>query len=139
MNDATSSNVQLVKDVYAAFSGGNIGAVVDAMSPEIEWHEAEHSPWHVPGGHHGPPAVVTQILARIPETLDNFEVEPLRFHDAGATVIVEARYRADAPATAAALNAQACHVWTIRGGKLAAFQQYTDTWLFAQVTADQPA
>ena len=139
MDDATSPNVQLVKSVYAAFSVGNIDAVVDAMDPEIEWHEAEHSPWHVPGGHHGPKAVVTDVFARIPETLEHFEVEPWRFHDAGATVIVEARYRADAPSTAAALNAQACHVWTIRDGKLAAFQQYTDTWLFAHVTAEQPA
>jgi ketosteroid isomerase-like protein len=32
-----------------------------------------------------------------------------------------------------------CHVRTIRDGKLAAFQQYTDTWQLAQVTGVQTA
>ena len=26
-------------------------------------------------------------------------------------------------------------MWTVRDGKLAGFQQYTDTWQFAQVTS----
>lgn len=52
----------------------------------------------------------------------------------GANVIVEGRYRASAAATSSdLLDAQACHVWTIRDGRLVGFRQYTDTWQFAQV------
>ncbi|MGH9228131.1 MAG: nuclear transport factor 2 family protein [Acidimicrobiales bacterium] len=131
MTDTTSSSVQLVKDTYLAFRRGDIGALVDAMHSDIEWHEAEHSPWHAPGGHHGPTAVLANVFARIPEMFERFEVDPLRFHDAGNTVIVEARYRAYGAATSIPLDAEACHLWTIRDGKLAAFQQYTDTWQFA--------
>ena len=102
MTETPSDNVRLVKDAYAAFSRDDIDAVVDAMHAEIEWHEAEHSPWHAPGGHHGPTAVLTNVFARIPEDFDRFEVHPLAVHDAGATVIVEARYRAGrSPADAA--------------------------------------
>ena len=135
MTDTTSSNIQLVQDTYTAFGRGDIDAVTAAMHPDIDWHEAEHSPWHAPGGHHGPTEVLTNVFARIPHDFDSFEVHPTAFHDAGETVIVEGRYRASAAGVADPLDAQVCHVWTVRDGKLAGFQQYTDTWQFAQVTS----
>lgn len=139
MTDTNSPNVQLVKDTYTAFSRGDINALVNAMHPDIVWDEAEHSPWHAPGGHHGPRAVLTNVFARIPADFDNFEVAPRSFHDAGETVIVEARYRANPASTADSFDAQACHVWTVRDGKFSAFRQYTDTWIFAQVTGPPTA
>ena len=138
MTDTTSPNAQLVRDAYTAFSRGDIDAVVAVMHPDIEWHEAEHSPWHAPGGHHGPTAVLTNVFARIPEDFERFEVDPRGFHDAGDTVIVEGRYRGSGANTAVPLDAQVCHVWTIRDSKLAAYRQYTDTWQFAQVAGPPP-
>lgn len=137
MTDTTA--VQLVQDAYAAFRRGDIEAVMQAMHPEIEWHEAEHSPWHEPGGYRGPQAVVANVFARIPQAFENFAIEPEAIHNAGSTVIVEARYRGDAAGTGMVLDAQVCHVWTIRDGQIAGFQQYTDTWQFDQVTGSQTA
>ena len=134
MSETTAPHVQLVQAIYAAFTRGDVDAVVNAMDPGIEWHEAEHSPWHVPEGHHGPTAVLTNVLARIPEMFDHFEIHPQRFHDAEAGVIVEGRYRADAVDASQSLDAQVCHVWTVRDGKVTGFRQYTDTWQFAQIT-----
>jgi hypothetical protein len=74
------------------------------------------------------------VFARIPDHFHSFEVHPTAFHEAGDTVIVEGRYRASASGVADPLDAQVCHVWTIRDGKLARFQQYTDTWQFGQVS-----
>lgn len=133
MTDTTPSNLQLVHDTYAAFGHGDIDAVIATMHPDIEWREAENSPWHAPGGHHGPAEVLSNVFARISRDFDRFEVHPTRFHDAGETIVVEGRYRARAGAASDALDAQVCHVWTVRDGKLAGFQQYTDTWQFAQV------
>lgn len=133
MTEITPSNLRLVHDAYRAFSRGDVDAVVAAMHPDIEWHEAEHSPWHVPGGHHGPTAVLTDVFARIPSAFERFEVHPSAFHDAGGTVIVEGRYRASAATTAEPLDVEVCHVWTLRDGMFVGFRQYTDTWRFAQV------
>ena len=36
------------------------------------------------------------------------------------------------------LDAQVAHVWDFRDGKVVRFQQYTDTWQFAQVTGITP-
>ena len=135
MTDMTSPNIQVVEDAYEAFGRGDIDAVVEAMHPEIAWHEAEHSPWHAPGGHHGPTAVLANVFARIPDFFDDFTVDPQAIHDAGATVIVEGRYRAKAAGTNEPLDAEACHVWTVRDGKIAAFRQYTDTCQFREVTS----
>jgi hypothetical protein len=51
---------------------------------------------------------------------------------------VEGRYRATARASGDPLDAEVCHVWTVRDGKAIGFQQYTDTWQFAQVTGTRP-
>jgi len=54
------------------------------------------------------------------------------------TVLLEARYRGTAKATEKPLDAQVAHVWRFRNGKAVRFQQYTDTWQFAQVTGVTP-
>jgi hypothetical protein len=36
------------------------------------------------------------------------------------------------------LDAEVAHVWDFRDGKVVRFQQYTDTWQFAQVTGITP-
>jgi len=45
-------------------------------------------------------------------------------------VTVEGRYTGAYRGTGAALDAQFCHVWTLRDGKIVKFQQYTDTAAF---------
>jgi len=56
----------------------------------------------------------------------------------GETVLVEGRYRATAKATGKAIDAQVAHVWDFRNGKVVRWQQYSDTWQFAQATGIAP-
>lgn len=133
-----SDNVELIKESYTAFGRNDIDAVVAVLDQDLEWNEAEHSLWHKPGGYHGPGDVLSNLFARIPEDFDDFEVIPRAFHDAGDTVIVEGRYRATAKATGDPLDAEVCHVWTMRDGKAVGFQQYTDTWQFVQAAGHRP-
>jgi uncharacterized protein len=51
----------------------------------------------------------------------------MEFYDAGSVVVVEARYTGTYKGTGKNLDAQVCHVWKIRDGKVASFQQYVDT------------
>src|SRR5438874_27677 len=57
----------------------------------------------------------------------------------GDTVLAEARYPADVKATGKRLDVQVAHVWDFRDGRVVRWQQYTDTWQFAQVTGVTPA
>ena len=57
------SNVTVIKNAYEAFGRGDVPAVLGAMDPEIEWHEAEGNPY-MPSGEAfvGPDAVLNQLF-----------------------------------------------------------------------------
>ena len=127
--------MRLVHDVYAAFARGDIAAVLGAFDPAIAWREAEGNPYEPSGkAWVGPDAVLQKLLLRIAADWEGFTIHPQLFHDAGDTVIVEGRYTGKHKLTGRRLDAQVCHVWTIRGGKVAAFQQFADTAQLQDVT-----
>ena len=64
---------------------------------------------------------------RLATEWEGFTVHPGEFHDAGSVVVVEARYTGTYKQTGKKLDAQVCHVWKIRDGKVTSFQQYVDT------------
>jgi ketosteroid isomerase-like protein len=133
-----SDNAAIIRGVYDAFLRGDVTAVVAAMHAQIEWNEAEHITYWPGAPFIGPHAILTGVFARLPHDFDHFRIELSRLAAAGDTVLVEARYRAIAKATGKPLDAQAAHVWDLRDGKIVRFQEYCDTWQFAQVTGVTP-
>jgi ketosteroid isomerase-like protein len=83
----------------------------------------------MPGGEAwvGPDAVLNNLFMRLGAEWDGFTVHPKAFHGAGDTVIVEARYSGTFKPTGKSIDAQVCHVWDVKGGKVTRFQQYVDT------------
>jgi len=133
------SGVELIAGMYEAFGRGDVPAVVGSMDPGIQWHEAEGNPYR-PSGEPwiGPDAIVNNLFAKLAEEWDGFTVHPGTFHDAGDVVTVEARYTGTYKATGKPLDAQVCHVWTIRDGKAMKFQQYVDTAKMQEVMGRHP-
>lgn len=122
------SNVQLMQNLYEAFGRGDIPTVLGAMDPDIEWREAEGNPYKPDGkAWYGPDAVLNNLFIKLGTEFDGFTVHPIEFYDAGPVVVVEARYTGTYKETGKNLDAQVCHVWKIRDGKVASFQQYVDT------------
>jgi len=121
-------NVRVLKSLYEAFGRGDIPTVLGGMSPEIRWHEAESNPY-MPSGKAwvGPDAVLNNLFLKLGAEWDDFAVHPKSFHDAGNSVIVEARYTGRYKATGKSMDTQVCHVWDVQGGKVTRFQQYVDT------------
>ena len=121
-------NVAFVRGLYEAFGRGEIPSVLGAMHPEIKWHEAEGNPY-MPSGEAmvGPDAVLNQLLMRIGAEWDGFTIHPKSFRGAGDSVIVEARYSGTYKPTGRSLDAQVCHIWDVKDGKVTKFQQYVDT------------
>lgn len=121
-------NVTLLKSLYDAFGRGEIPTVLGAMSPAIKWHQAESNPYR-PSGEAwvGPEAVLNNLFMKLGGEWDGFAVHPKSFHGAGDSVIVEGRYSGTYKATGKSADAQFCHVWDVKGGKITRFQQYVDT------------
>ena len=121
-------NVQILKDVYDAAAHDDIPSVLAAFDPGIEWREAEGHPYQLDGKPWvGVDAVRENLFMNLDSEWDGFTVSPQAFHDAGDTVVVECRYTGVHNATGKTLDAQACHVWKLAGGKVTSFQQYVDT------------
>jgi hypothetical protein len=122
------SNVGLLKNLYEAFGRGDVPSVLGMMSPGIQWHQAESNPYR-PSGEPwtGPEAVLENLFMKLGSEWDGFAVHPQAFHDAGDSVVVEARYSGTYKATGKSMDTQVCHVWDVEDGKLCRFQQYVDT------------
>jgi ketosteroid isomerase-like protein len=132
------NNVELLKNLYAAFARGEMPTVLGAMSPDIRWHQAENNPYNPSGDAWvGPEAIVSHLFVRLGAEWDGFDVQPTAFHDAGDTVVVEGRYKGVYKSTGKRMDAQVCHVWDVKDGKIVRFQQYVDTkQLNAVIEAD---
>jgi ketosteroid isomerase-like protein len=133
-----ADNATTIRGIYEAFARGDVPAVLGALHEQVEWNEAEHVTYWPGGAFIGPQAVVTGVFARIIQDIPNFSIDVRRIVAAGDAVLVEARYRGTVTATGKALDAQVAHVWDLRDGKVVRFQQYTDTWQFAQATGVAP-
>jgi ketosteroid isomerase-like protein len=130
----SSSNLQFIKDLYAAFSRGDGPAALSLMDPNIVWNEAENFPYADHNPYIGSAAVAEGIFFRLATEWDNFQVMPAEFHDAGETVVVTGRYNGVFKATRTPIDSQFAHFWRLRDGKVTEFQQYTDTAQAARVT-----
>jgi len=98
------------------------------MSPNIRWYQAEGNPYRPTGeAWVGPDAVLNNLFMRLGAEWDGFSVHPKSFHNAGDSVIVEARYTGTYKPTGKSMDTQVCHVWDIKDGKVTRFQQYVDT------------
>jgi ketosteroid isomerase-like protein len=125
----------VVRGLYDAFGRGDIPAVLGQFDPAIEWREADNFLYADRNPYVGPAAVAEGVFMRIVSDVDGFTVVPQRFTDGGETVVVEGRYRGTIKATGAPIDAQFVHVWGLAGGKIATFQQYTDTKQWADASA----
>jgi uncharacterized protein len=122
------SNVQLAKDIYAAFARGDIPAVLAAFDPAVQWRQAEGNPYQPDGAAWvGPQAVLEKLFMRIGAEWEGFTITVRALHDAGDHVVMEGRYTGTYKPSGKSIDAQMCHVLRIRNGKLVSFQQYVDT------------
>ncbi len=122
-------NVDFLKKTYEAFARGDVPAVLEAMSPDIVWHEAEGHPYESPTGEPfvGPNAVMENVFMRIMAEWDGFTIVPQRYHAGGDSVVFEHRWVGTCKATGKRMDLQACHIWEVKNGKLTRLQEYCNT------------
>ena len=133
------SNRQVVTEVYEAFARGDVPSVLARFRPDVEWRLAESHPY-APDGKPwvGPDEIARRFFMRAGGEWERFAIAPERWHEAGETVVVECRYHGVYRPTGRTLDAQVCHVWTLREGKVQRFQQYADTARLSAVMGALP-
>jgi len=123
-----SASTDFVGFLYAAFGRGDVQTILDNLDPSIEWvsnGDPNTIPWA--GKRTGAEGALSffQLLGG---TLD-FEVfEPGQFLDSGDTVTVLGRTRArNKTGGRGVFDCEWAHIFSIRNGKLARFQEFYDT------------
>lgn len=125
----TNQNIQIIDNLYNAFSTGNIPAVLGSMDAKIEWKEAESNSLADGNPYIGPDAVLKGVFARLGANHEYFELKDVKTHSMSENkVLATLRYDGKVKTTGKTYNAQAAHLWTLNDeGKIIAFQQYVDT------------
>jgi ketosteroid isomerase-like protein len=123
-------NSEIVRAMYDAMARGDAPAALSIFDPQIVWREAENFIYADGNPYIGPQAILAGLFMRFATEWDQFAARPEQILEAGDTVISLGRYTGSYKKTGAGVNAQFVHVFAIRNGKIAAFQQYTDTAQF---------
>ena len=117
----------VVATVYEGFSTGDFALATSTMASDIVWNEAEGNPYADKNPYEGPDAILTGLFARLGGDWDGFTASAGEFVIDGDRVVVFGRYTGTYKTTGKAIDAPFVHAWTVRDGKIVAFQQYTDT------------
>jgi ketosteroid isomerase-like protein len=120
-----SSNTELVRSLYDAFARGDVPTVLGAFAPDLNWTEAEGFPHG--GTYTGPQAVLENVFKPLGSEWAPFAIAPERFIAEGDIVVSLGQYSGTYKASGKQFTAPYAHVWTVRDGKIARFQQFTDT------------
>ena len=128
-------NAKSVEAFYAAMGRGDIPAAIGILDPHIVWNEAENFVYADHSPYAGVEAVLTGLFARLGGEWDGFSAVPHEIVDGGETVVAFGRYGGVYKATGVKVDAQFVHVFKFKDGKVASFQQYTDTAQFKDAVA----
>jgi ketosteroid isomerase-like protein len=119
------NNVEVVEKLYRDFARGDIPNVLGALSPEIEWTEAEGFPYG--GTYTGPEAVLQNVFIKLGTEWEGYRADAREFLDAGDRVVALGEYSGVFKATGKSMRVPFAHVMTLKDGKIVKFVQYTDT------------
>lgn len=133
----SAENKQKIESMYAAFGSGDVPFIIGALDPEVEWWEAENFIYADKNPYIGPQSVLAGVFGRIMAEWEWFTVTPDEVLDAGDTVVGRGYYAGKHRQTGREVRAQFAHVFKFRNGRVAKFQQYTDTAQFQQATTSQ--
>ena len=123
-----TDNPAFVRSLYDAFVRGDLQTILDNVDPAIEWvsnGSGESIPW---GGTRSGRAGVASFFQALGDNLDFEAFEPRQFLDAGDAVTVLGRSRARSKGNGGGtFDSEWVHIFTIRDGKVARFEEYYDT------------
>jgi ketosteroid isomerase-like protein len=129
MSDDT---VRLTQGLYAAFRRGEIDTIIKTLSPDVVWHvEGRRKDHPLLGSHRGSNGVAG-FFKTLSETQSAEEFSPREFIVAQDRVFVLGRYRWTMKKSGKRVDSAFIHIFTVRSGKVIAFNEFTDTAQFAE-------
>ncbi|MBT9502938.1 MAG: nuclear transport factor 2 family protein [Burkholderiaceae bacterium] len=124
------TNLQIIQEHYAASDRKDIAAMMADVAPDVRWTEAAGFP--CAGTHVGPQQIIDKVFKVLGGEWEGYTFKLDSLIDGGATIAGVGTYSGTYRKTGKAMQARVVHVWQLDGGKIRAFEQFTDTLLVAR-------
>ena len=119
----SQENVETVRRAYAAFSEGNLGPVLEAFDPDIEWNASDVF-FDQPRTYRGRQTWQEQFLPELAEIFREYRAVPEQLIDAGEHVLAVAQVGGPGRRSGADVMARVGHVLTFRDGRVVRFTEF---------------
>ena len=119
-------NVETVQGIYAAFGRGDLPAVLNAFSDDVEWMVTGPPETSYAGTRRGR-AQVVQFFTVLSQTVDIQQFEPREFIAQGDQVVVVGFERLKIRSTGRIAENHWVMIFTLRNGHVARFREYDDS------------
>ena len=124
--DREQMNLEVVQRGYEALGRGDIAAVLDLMTDDVEWTLQGPSVIPFAGTRRGREAV-GEFYSALGENLEFQQFEPREFVAQGDTVVVLGYERSLIKPTGRTIEHEWAHVYTLRDGRIAKGRFFEDT------------
>src|SRR5215204_562752 len=112
------TNTDVVQQGYEAFGRGDIPALLEFLTDDVEWTQQGPSVVPFSGTRHGHQGVA-EYFSLLDENLDFEQFEPREFVAQDDTVVVLGMERSVMKSTGRTIEQEWAHVYTLRDGKIA--------------------
>ena len=124
---SADANIKTITQVYEAFGRGDVAAILDAVTDDVDWAaEAASSaaPWY--GVRHGKDAVAA-FFSDFGSTMEVEEFTPVSFAANDTDVLTMVRFRARSRSTGKTAAMNLHHYFKFCDGKIAYYRGTEDT------------
>ena len=119
-------DAQLVQLAYRNFQSGDVQSVLGSLSEDIEWVVPQIEGVPIGGTYRGVEEV-GQFFSGLGNAQEPRQFEPREFVSEGETVVALGHYAWHVNSTGREWESDFAHVFIVREGKIARFQEFTDT------------
>ena len=120
-------NIKVIEGVYEAFSRGDVAAILEVVTDDVDWATETTSkvaPWYGPRrGKEG----VAAFFEGFGSTMEVEEFTPISFAANDADVLTVVRFRAKSRSTGRTAAMDLHHFFRFRDGKIAYYRGTEDT------------
>ena len=120
------SNLKIVQDLYGAFGRGDIPAVLNMLTDDVQWSITGPKETSYAGQWHGKARVI-EFFKALGGTIEIQEFEPKEFIAEGDHVVVISRERMRVRATGQVADQEWVMVFTLQNGRITRFREFDDT------------
>ena len=120
-------NVRTIQEAYASFQRGDVQAVLNVLTDDVEWVTPGPTSILPLAGHRRGRDEVGQFFSLLNGSEEVEQFEPQEYVAQGNNVVVFVKYRSRITSTGHTANSDLVHVFTVRDGKIAEFREYFDT------------